>query len=131
MIQREGMDIVSVPIVAADDLLLGGSWPQPIDVQMPGGIVQGPIEIVFIIWRINTATPAARTIRCIDDQVRRIHIRIGTPVIHGTRIGYRAIATDVGESSVPDLDIGLIEGDGRQIAALKRIVSDLGDRGHA
>ena len=49
---------------------------------------------------------------------------------HGTRIGYRAIATDVEESAVPDLDIGLVEGDRRQIAALKRIGSDLGDRGH-
>ena len=127
MIQREGMDIVFVPIVAADDLLFGASWPQPIDGQMPIG--QGPIEIVFTC-RIGSATPAARTIRCIDDQVRRIHIRIGTPVIHGARIGYRAIATDFGESAVPDLDIGLVERDRRQIAALKRIVSDLGDRMH-
>ena len=108
MIQREGIDNISdfVPIVATDDLLFGGSWPQPIDGQMPIG--QGPIEIVFTC-PTGAATPAASTIRCIDDQVRRIHIRIGTPVIHGTRIVYRAIATDVGESAVPDLPTGLIE----------------------
>ena len=126
MVQREGMDNVFVPIVVADDLLPGGSWPQPIDVQMPGGIGQSPIERVFTC-RIGSATPAASTIQCVDEQVRRIHIRIGTPVIHGTIISYRAIATDVGESAGPDLDIGLIEGDRRQRAAIKRIFSDLGD----